>query len=38
MAEVLPAIAVEGHHLAVEDRFLDRQFLPHPVAKLPETA
>jgi hypothetical protein len=33
-AQVLAALAVERHHLAVQDRLLDRQFLPHPVAEL----
>jgi hypothetical protein len=36
VAEVLPALPVQGHHLAVQDRLLDRQLLTDPVAKLLE--
>ena len=31
VTEVLSALAVECHHLAVEDRLLDRQLLTDPV-------
>jgi hypothetical protein len=34
--EVLPALAVERHHLPIQDRLLDRQALPNPVAELVE--
>jgi hypothetical protein len=34
VAEVLPALAIERHHLAVEDRLFDRQLFPHPTAEI----
>jgi hypothetical protein len=36
VAEVLPALAVQGHHLAVQDRLLDRQLFPDPIAEFLE--
>jgi hypothetical protein len=35
--KVLAALAVQRHHLTVEDRLLDRQLLLHPVAELLES-
>jgi hypothetical protein len=37
IAEVLPALTVQHHHLAVQDRLLDRQLLPDPVAEVLES-
>jgi hypothetical protein len=36
VAEVLPALAVERHHLTVQDRLFHWQFFPDPVAEFRE--
>jgi hypothetical protein len=37
LPEVLPAFAVQGDYFPVEDHFLYREFLAHPIAELVES-